>query len=419
MRAAQIDLDEATDAEQLAQQLLSGSEEGETAWRNGQWFTARLCLVPLRPEERRTAVVDHERDGMRLQIRTPGDLNTLEFVACDRIPPGTRQIEVLVSAPSINFADALLAMGKFPSFEGYWPQPGMDFAGVVTAVATGVTDHHVGDRVGGVADGCWRTFVTCDANLGRRTARWTVRRPGGSDHHRTRHRLVWPTRPCEDRIRRQGLDPSAMGGVGQAAIAIIARAAERRSSLPPVSPQRRQMLRNMGIEHVYDSRSTEFAEAIKHDTDGDGDGDGDGVDIVLNSVTGAAQRAGIEILSFGGRFPLVDDSSRSVTRHLRRRPAGTVPVPSQRVPTSLSLPTRRVRVRSAAAPRPRLHRLSADHGDKQTACRALNELPPDERPTRLRRLLSDQVSLILRRNIDPDRPLAEYGVDSLALAEAA
>jgi polyketide synthase 5 len=56
------------------------------------------------------------------------------------------------------------------------------------------------------------------------------------------------------------------------------------------------MLRNMDIEHVYDSRSTEFAEAIKHDTDGDG------VDIVLNSVTGAAQRAGIEILSFGGRF---------------------------------------------------------------------------------------------------------------------
>jgi len=47
----------------------------------------------------------------------------------------------------------------------------------------------------------------------------------------------------------------------------------------------------------------------------------------------------------------------------------------------------------------------------------LNELPPDEWPTRLRRLLSDQVSLILRRNIDPDRPLAEYGVDSLGALE--
>ena len=43
----------------------------------------------------------------------------------------------------------------------------------------------------------------------------------------------------------------------------------------------------------------------------------------------------------------------------------------------------------------------------------LNELPLDEWPTRLRRLVSEQVSLILRRSIDPDRPLSEYGLDSL------
>ena len=35
LRATQIDVDEATDAEQLARQLLAGSEEDETAWRNG------------------------------------------------------------------------------------------------------------------------------------------------------------------------------------------------------------------------------------------------------------------------------------------------------------------------------------------------------------------------------------------------
>jgi polyketide synthase 5 len=35
----------------------------------------------------------------------------------------------------------------------------------------------------------------------------------------------------------------------------------------------------------------------------------------------------------------------------------------------------------------------------------------------LRRLISEQVSIVLRRTIDPDRPLAEYGVDSLAALE--
>ena len=41
----------------------------------------------------------------------------------------------------------------------------------------------------------------------------------------------------------------------------------------------------------------------------------------------------------------------------------------------------------------------------------------DEWPTRLRRLVSEQVSLILRRTIDPDRPLSEYGLDSLGNLE--
>ena len=46
-----------------------------------------------------------------------------------------------------------------------------------------------------------------------------------------------------------------------------------------------------------------------------------------------------------------------------------------------------------------------------------DELPLDEWPTRLRRLISDQVSLILRRSVDPDRPLSEYGLDSLGALE--
>ena len=44
LRATQIDVDEATDAEQLARQLLGGSDEDETAWRNGA--VVRGAVVP-------------------------------------------------------------------------------------------------------------------------------------------------------------------------------------------------------------------------------------------------------------------------------------------------------------------------------------------------------------------------------------
>ena len=217
LRATQIDVDDATDAEQLARQLLGGSEEDETAWRNGAWYAARLSPAPLRPEERQTTVADHERDGMRLQIRTPGDLETLELVACDRVPPGPGQIEVAVSASSINFADVLVAFGRYPAFEGRLPQLGTDFAGVVTAVGPDVTDHKVGDHVGGLcADGCWGTFITCDARLAVTLPAGLDRRPGGRGDHRARHRLVRPARAGRHQARRQGVDPfrDRWGGAG-------------------------------------------------------------------------------------------------------------------------------------------------------------------------------------------------------------
>jgi polyketide synthase 5 len=47
----------------------------------------------------------------------------------------------------------------------------------------------------------------------------------------------------------------------------------------------------------------------------------------------------------------------------------------------------------------------------------LNALPRDEWPTLLRRLISDQISLILRRSVDPDRALSGYGLDSLGALE--
>ena len=296
LRATQIDVDDYTDAAQVASQLLSGSEEDETAWRDGRWYTARLNLTPLRPEERRTTVVTPEHDGMRLQIRTPGDIESLELAAFDRVRPGPGQIEVSVAASNLNFADVLVAFGRYPSFEGRLPQLGADFAGVVTAVGPGVTNHQVGDRVAGIcANGAWSTFLTCDADL-------AVTLPDGLPANRaaavpSAHATAWYG--LHDLARISSSDKvlihSATGGVGQAAIA-IARAAGAEIFATAGSQERRELLRSMGIDHVYDSRSTEFAELIRRDTDGSG------VDIVLNSLPGAAQRAGLELLSFGGRF---------------------------------------------------------------------------------------------------------------------
>jgi polyketide synthase 5 len=48
---------------------------------------------------------------------------------------------------------------------------------------------------------------------------------------------------------------------------------------------------------------------------------------------------------------------------------------------------------------------------------ALLDLPVDERTGRIRRLVSEQVGMILRRSVDADRPLSECGLDSLGNLE--
>ncbi|MGY4708718.1 sulfolipid-1 biosynthesis phthioceranic/hydroxyphthioceranic acid synthase [Mycolicibacterium sp. CBM1] len=296
LRPSQIDVDDDTDAKLVAQQLLTGNEEDETAFRRGQWYTAHLYPSPLRPDERYTTVVDHARDGMRLQIRTPGDIESLELAAFDRIPPGPGQIEVAVTASSLNFADVLLAFGRYPSFEGLKPQLGLDFAGVVTAVGPQVTSHRVGDHVGGMStNGCWGSFVTCAADV-------AVTLPAGLRDDQaaavtTAAATAWYGLHDLARIKAgdKVLIHSATGGVGQAAMA-IARAAGAEIYATAGTEERRDTLREMGITHVYDSRTAAFGEQIRRDTDGYG------VDIVLNSLTGASQRAGVELLAFGGRF---------------------------------------------------------------------------------------------------------------------
>ncbi|MBI3215246.1 MAG: type I polyketide synthase [Mycobacterium sp.] len=296
LRVTAVDVDEETDPRLVAQQLLAGSPEDETAWRGDRWYAARLGLGPLGPQDRRSTVVDLEHDGMRCTVRTPGDLQTLEASAFARTAPGPGQIEVAVTASNINFADVLVAFGRYPSIDGKLPPLGTDFAGVVSAVGPGVTDHKVGDRVGGFsADGCWGTFVQCDARLAATLPDGLA--DGAAAAVPTAHVTAWyclhdlARINAEDRV----LIHSATGGVGMAAIA-IARAAGAQIFATAGTAERRQVLRDIGIEHVYDSRSAEFAEQIRIDTDGYG------VDVVLNSLTGAAQRAGLELLAAGGRF---------------------------------------------------------------------------------------------------------------------
>ncbi len=85
------------------------------------------------------------------------------------------------------------------------------------------------------------------------------------------------------------------GGVGLAAIQ-LARAVGI-EVYTTASASKQPYLRSIGVEHVFDSRTTKFGEEILEATDGAG------VDVVLNSLTGEGFiEASLSCLAQGGRF---------------------------------------------------------------------------------------------------------------------
>ncbi|MFC3994313.1 SDR family NAD(P)-dependent oxidoreductase [Nocardiopsis sediminis] len=286
-----IDTDTATPPARIAEELLSGGTDPDVALRAGRRHTARLRRAPLSPDERRRTPCDPGRTTVALRVRTPGDLASLEPALAARRAPGPGEAEVRVHAAGLNYADVLQAMGVYP---GVRPL-GADAAGTVERVGPGVPGLAPGDRVALMADGALRGHVTVPAGT-------VLPLPAGLDltdaaalpcayvtaWYALRH-LARP-RPGETVLIH-----CATGGVGLAALH-VARAMGARVLATAGSEAKRHLLRAMGVEHVMDSRTLDFADQARQATGGAG------VDVVLNSLTGPAQRAGMAALRVGGRF---------------------------------------------------------------------------------------------------------------------
>jgi NADPH:quinone reductase-like Zn-dependent oxidoreductase/acyl carrier protein len=88
---------------------------------------------------------------------------------------------------------------------------------------------------------------------------------------------------------------AAAGGVGQAAVRIAQRVGAEIFATAG-SPEKRAFLSSLGIEHVMDSSSLDFADEVMDLTGGDG------VDVVLNSLAGEFIPKSLSTLGPGGRF---------------------------------------------------------------------------------------------------------------------
>jgi putative PIG3 family NAD(P)H quinone oxidoreductase len=87
-------------------------------------------------------------------ITRPGGPEVLELRAVPLPEPGAGGIRVRVHATAVNRADLLQRRGAYPAPPGVPPDvPGLEYAGVVDAVGSGVTRWRTGQRVMGLVGG--------------------------------------------------------------------------------------------------------------------------------------------------------------------------------------------------------------------------------------------------------------------------
>ncbi|RFA31366.1 hypothetical protein CAI21_01730 [Alkalilimnicola ehrlichii] len=96
-------------------------------------------------------------------IETNSDgFNALRLGDAERPIPGPSELLIRVAAVGINRADLLQVKGLYPPPPGTNPKiPGLEYAGVVEAVGSGVQHRRVGDRVMGLVPGAaYAEYVT-------------------------------------------------------------------------------------------------------------------------------------------------------------------------------------------------------------------------------------------------------------------
>jgi NADPH:quinone reductase-like Zn-dependent oxidoreductase/acyl carrier protein len=236
-------------------------------------------------------------ENFQVDMSALGQLDTLVPVASERRAPGPGQLEIQICAAGLNFKDVLRALGMLSAEHdaGLALGFGGECAGQVVRIGEGVTGFHPGDRVIAMGPKCFGGFLTVDAIAAVPLAEglsYTEAATIPTVFFTAHYALEYLGRL---RKGEKVLIHAAAGGVGLAAVQCAQRVGAEVFATAG-SPRKRDYLKSIGVQHVFDSRSIGFADEVMKATGGQG------VDVVLNSLAGEFIHKNFAVLAPMGRF---------------------------------------------------------------------------------------------------------------------
>ncbi len=288
-----VDLGADDDLETLAWLTADDLRERELAVRDGRLWVPRM--VSNRDEYPRVPV--GEDPPYRLFLDNAGQLNGLRMKTYDPPPLGPHHVEIDVAAAALNFRDVMVTLGLLPALayerSALGPEVGMEASGVVRRVGAAVEELEPGDAVVFVDGGC----IANRAVVGQHRV---FPKPASLSMEEAASSLSVYVTAYYALIHLAGLRRgqrvlihSAMGGIGQAAIALANRAGAEIYATAG-TPDKRDRLLELGARAAFDSHSEEWYDGLMKATGGQG------VDVVLNSLAGGHVPLCLQALRSGG-----------------------------------------------------------------------------------------------------------------------
>ena len=212
-------------------------------------------------------------------------------------------VRLAVHAAGINFADLLLISGQYQEKPAFPFTPGMEAAGAVSEVGTGVKGLRVGDRVMALTGtGSYADEIVVDANrvigipdkMGFTTAA-AFPVAYGTSHGAFDWRAH--LKPGEWLLVH-----GAAGGVGLTAVE-IGKVMGAKVIACAGSPAKLEIARQYGADHLIDYSREDIRERVKAITGGRG------ADVVYDPVGGDAFDASLRSIAWGGRIVIIGFAS--------------------------------------------------------------------------------------------------------------
>ncbi|MEU8816255.1 NAD(P)H-quinone oxidoreductase [Actinoplanes sp. NPDC048796] len=212
--------------------------------------------------------------------------------------PAEGEVVVDVTAAGVNRADVSQRQGFYPPPPGASAYPGLECAGVISAVGSGVTGRHVGERVSALLSGggyAQRVAVPAGQLLPV---------PTGLSLHEAAALpevscTVWSNSVDRDRLRKGKTFLVHGGGSGIGTFAIQLGHALGARVITTARASKHDRLRELGADLCVDYTTDDFVAATKDFTDGVG------VDVVLDIVGAKYLARNIEALAPNGRITVI------------------------------------------------------------------------------------------------------------------